>query len=604
MPSSPQAVSHSDQPELSLGGRTLLRLLPLALLTPPLAGWLAWLGLRHGWYGPQGCVVALSVALMVALAVIAYSIAFWLDRADTARQQADEQSRDQWQLSFGCMSEGLSYHDPEFNVLGANLAFRQMLGGGEVTGKKCYEVVHRMDHPPDYCPMVRTLASGKSESGDIYEPFLKRHLSVRTDPVIDETGKILSVVHVVNDVTEKKQAEQAVRRVAAIVECSDDAITAADLQGNLLSWNKAAEKMYGYSEPEVLGKPATLLSPPERQADACSILERIHRGERILNFETERWHRDGRRFDVSITVSPVLNEQGELEGSSAIARDITEQKRVQREVALQGQMAREALRQIESKSAEIAQLNAELEERVRQRTKELEVTNRELEAFSYSVSHDLRAPLRSIDGFSHILLDEYADKLDADGQNFLQRVRNASQHMGQLIDALLQLSRVTRSEMRWDEVDLSQSASDMVAPLLLGSPERQVQVHVVPGLKARGDQRLLHIVLQNLLGNAFKFTSRMAQAEIEFGSWLQDGKVVYFVRDNGAGFEMEYAHKLFGAFQRLHSVTEFEGSGIGLATVQRIIRRHGGRVWAEGALGRGATFYFTLSEGAEPATAL
>ena len=219
------------------------------------------------------------------------------------------------------------------------------------------------------------------------------------------------------------------------------------------------------------------------------------------------------------------------------------------------------------------------------------------------MSHELRAPLRRIDGFSHILLDEYADKLDADGQNFLQRVRNASQHMGQLIDALLQLSRVTRSEMRLDQVDLSQMATEITSALQQASGDRKVTVNIGAGLMAIGDQRLLHVALQNLLGNAFKFTSRTPEAEVEFGSWMQDGTTMYFVRDNGAGFEMEYAHKLFGAFQRLHSVTEFEGSGIGLATVQRIVSRHGGRIWADGAPGKGATFYFTLNEGTAPRAA-
>ena len=247
-------------------------------------------------------------------------------------------------------------------------------------------------------------------------------------------------------------------------------------------------------------------------------------------------------------------------------------------------------------AAELEQQVQALTLQLEERTLQLQAATQELEAFSYSVSHDLRSPLRSIDGFSHILLEEYSDKLDADGCNFLERVRNASQHMGHLIDALLQLSRVTRSEMRVEPVDLSQLAAEIAETLRPAGGERPVKLDIVPGLKVKGDPRLLHVALQNLLGNAFKFTARTAQPEIEFGSWLQDGETVYFVRDNGAGFEMEYAHKLFGAFQRLHAATEFEGNGIGLATVQRIVRRHGGRIWAKGAPGQGATFYFTLGD--------
>ena len=226
---------------------------------------------------------------------------------------------------------------------------------------------------------------------------------------------------------------------------------------------------------------------------------------------------------------------------------------------------------------------------------ELQAVNRELEAFSYSVSHDLRAPLRSIDGFSQALLEDYCNILDPTGQNFLQRIRGATQRMGQLIDDLLNLSRVTRSEMHLELVDLSLLASNICTELHHSQPERQVEFIIQPGLLAEGDTRLLRVILINLLNNAWKFTSKHPQTRIEFGaSQSESGVPVYFVRDDGAGFDMAYANKLFGPFQRLHSMNEFPGNGIGLATVQRIVHRHGGRVWAEGAVEQGATFYFTL----------
>jgi signal transduction histidine kinase/ActR/RegA family two-component response regulator len=237
---------------------------------------------------------------------------------------------------------------------------------------------------------------------------------------------------------------------------------------------------------------------------------------------------------------------------------------------------------------------AGLEERVAERTAELAAVNKELEAFAYSVSHDLRAPLRSIDGFSQVLLEEYDDGLDADGQNYLRRVRAASQRMGELIDDLLRLSRVTRAEMIREKVDLSALAQEVAAQLQETQPERQVEFVIAEGLVANGDARLLRVVLENLLGNAWKFTGKQTCARIEFSCTETDGKPAYFVRDSGAGFDMAYADKLFGAFQRLHSTAEFEGAGIGLATIQRIIHRHGGQVWAKGAVGQGATFYFTL----------
>ncbi|MDP2316407.1 MAG: ATP-binding protein [Pseudomonadota bacterium] len=243
---------------------------------------------------------------------------------------------------------------------------------------------------------------------------------------------------------------------------------------------------------------------------------------------------------------------------------------------------------------EIRRLNAQLEQRIAERTAQLEFANRELEAFSYSVSHDLRAPLRAIDGFSQVLLMDYADKLDAQGVDSLHRVRAASLRMGQLISDLLELSRMARSEIRREPVDLSALARAIIADLQKGQPERQVSVRITDGLVAEGDPRLLRVVLENLLGNAWKFTGKQPRANIEFGVAQRVGKPVYFVRDDGAGFDRAQAGRLFVAFQRLHSATEFEGTGIGLATVQRIVDRHGGQVWADGELGKGATFSFTL----------
>jgi signal transduction histidine kinase len=236
----------------------------------------------------------------------------------------------------------------------------------------------------------------------------------------------------------------------------------------------------------------------------------------------------------------------------------------------------------------------QLEDLVNERTADLAAVNKELEAFAYSVSHDLRTPLRSIDGFSQALLEDYEDELDTTGQDYLRRVRAASQRMGQLIDDLLSLSRLTRQEIGRERVDLSALAKTIAVNLQERQPERQVEFVIERGIVAIGDKHLLRIVLENLMGNAWKFTSKHPRARIEFGVTKCDGQTAYFVRDDGAGFDMAYVHKLFGAFQRLHGIADFEGSGIGLATVQRIVHRHGGRIWAEGAVEQGARFCFTL----------
>ena len=287
-------------------------------------------------------------------------------------------------------------------------------------------------------------------------------------------------------------------------------------------------------------------------------------------YELTYIRKDGSRFPAIVSVTALRDDQGAIIGYLLIGTDNTARKQ------------------------------AEDQRQVDQRLRDhLQAANKELEAFSYSVSHDLRAPLRGIDGFSQALLEDYADQLDDVGKGYLQEVRSASQEMGQLIDDVLRLSRVTRSEMHHDAVNLSELAEQIMIGLQRQEPERRVRVRIERELFTRGDKRLLQILLTNLLGNAWKFTSKREDAEIAFGKEQKDGRDVYFVRDNGAGFNMAYGDKLFRAFQRLHTVGEFEGTGIGLATVQRIVLRHGGTISAVGAVNQGATIFFTLTESKE-----
>jgi signal transduction histidine kinase len=296
-------------------------------------------------------------------------------------------------------------------------------------------------------------------------------------------------------------------------------------------------------------------------------------------------------------ISPVLGPDGQITYIIICAEDVTEFIRLKQQGIEKDKHRIELLERAEKVEAEIYLRAQEVQEANRR----LEEANRDLESFSYSMAHDLRAPLRGIDGFSLALLEDYSDKLDEEGQGHLRHVRESAQYMARLIDDLLMLARVTQAEMHRKPVDLSALARVTAGRVKASAPERQAEFVIEDGLETQADARLLAIVFESLIGNAWKFTRAKPCARIEFGQTHENGHTAYFVRDNGVGFDMAYSKKLFGVFQRLHGPGEFEGTGIGLVTVQRIIRRHGGRIWATGEVEKGATFYFILGETEEPA---
>jgi PAS domain S-box-containing protein len=377
------------------------------------------------------------------------------------------------------------------------------------------------------------------------------------------------------DITERKKAEEALResekKFRRLVEEMNDGYCV--LQGSRVVFaNARSAEMFGYTQEEVIGRTVQELLTPEMVSDLSKVRAKRERGEAVPEqYETALASKEGTTRPVELGTRVI--EYADKPALSVVIRDISERKQAEKK---------------------IRRLNEELEQRVIERTTQLEAVNKELEAFAYSVSHDLRAPLRSMEGFSQVLLEDYADWLDTQGRDYLQRVRSASQRMGELINDLLNLSRVTRSEMRRETVDLSALAQTIAKELKQSQPEHKVEFIITPGLVVTGDAHLLRVALENLLGNAWKFTKKKPRARIEFGCAETNGQSAYFVRDNGVGFDMAYAGKLFSAFQRLHSPSEYEGTGIGLATVQRIIHRYGGNIWAESAVDQGATFYFTL----------
>jgi PAS domain S-box-containing protein len=379
------------------------------------------------------------------------------------------------------------------------------------------------------------------------------------------------------NITERKQMEEALResdeKLRLLVGgVQEYAILMLDPEGRVTTWNEGAERITSYRAEEIIGQHFSKFYTPEAAAQGKPAMELKGAAEQG-RFEEEGWRvrKDGSRFWASVVVTPLRDGTGQLRGYAKVTRDITERKRIEE--------------QLERQRSELARSNTELI-----------AANKELEAFSYSVSHDLRAPLRSIDGFSLALLEDYEEKLDAEGKDSLRRVRAATQRMGMLIDDLLNLSRVTRAEMKLQNVDLSAIGRAVAAELENSQPQRRIECQIQEGLEVHADSNLMRIALENLLGNAWKFTSRRESARIEFGQTNKNGSRVYFIRDNGAGFDSARSERLFGAFQRFHDRNDFPGTGVGLATVQRIIQRHGGRIWAESAVEKGATFYFTLMD--------
>jgi PAS domain S-box-containing protein len=391
-------------------------------------------------------------------------------------------------------------------------------------------------------------------------------------------GDIAFGISALRDRVQRQQAEEEARRRTVELETVMNLVPVAiwvahDPQCNNITGNRTANEFYDAEEGEnVSAGPAPGEPIPSRRffrngkeltPEELPMQEAAARNMDIKGSEFNVILPNGKSRTLWGSASPLRDADGQVRGVVAAFLDITAREKA--------------------------------EEEIRRRTAELEAANKELEAFSYSVSHDLRAPLRSITGFSNVLLEDYSDELDGEGKSYLKKISDSGELMGQLMDDLLKLSRVARIDLTKEKLDLSEMARKIVGDLATVEPQQKVKVNIAPNMTANGDKNLLGLVLQNLLGNAWKYSSKNSKPIIEMGTVEHNGKPAYFVRDNGVGFEMTYANKLFKPFQRLHKASEFEGTGIGLATVQRIIRRHGGEVWAEAKIGEGATFYFTLN---------
>jgi len=490
-----------------------------------------------------------------------------------------------WTHAMEFFEDAVYMVDLDDKVVRANPAFYRMTGltPEQALGSDIGELLHP-DGEPEPCPVCAARRARRNAriimEADHPDNPTGRPIEVTLTVIRDDQGEAIRILMWIHELTRQRAIERELRQhrdhleelvsertrelklQAQIIDQIHDSVVSTDLDGVVTSWNKGAERQFGYSADEAVGQHIAFVYPEDEhrflERDVIGALK--EKGEHDVEVRMRK--KDNSEFFAHLSLSMLYDKHGVPQGMIGYSMDITERKRAQ--MALQEQ-------------ADI-----------------LAATNRELEAFSYSVSHDLRAPLRAIDGFSQLLIEDFGERLDATGKDYIDRVRAAAQRMGELIDELLELARVARYDIAKENLDLSAIAETSIDKLREADPERIVDVSIMPGLRDVGDRRLIGVLLDNLLSNAWKYTARADKPRIEFSMNEVNGERVYRVCDNGVGFNMDYVDKLFSAFQRLHG-KEYEGSGIGLATVHRIVQRHGGRVWGEGEEGKGAAFYFTLA---------
>ena len=506
------------------------------------------------------------------------------------RIQAYTKSEERFRSIFEQAAVGIAEVSLEGKFLRTNERFCDILGynADELRGLALHDITHPDDREigqdSNSALLAEEISSYSIEQRCYHRQGHVVWVNLTSSLMREEDGQAKHFLKVMEDITERKRSEaarlEAEKRFRRVLDTTAEAVITVDAAQRIILFNQSAERIFGYSADEMLGQTLDRLLPPGVIARHRRFITDFADGQDIARGMGERHgslfaqHKDGTVFPIEASISKLT--EGDQSVLTVFIQDITERK-----------MAEEA----------VQKLNEELEQRVTERTQQLEIINKELEAFSYSVSHDLRAPLRAMDGFSQALLEDYLDKLDDEGQEYLTLIRSESQRMGHLIDDLLALSRLTRRELNREKVNLSEIIREIAGELQRQDRERVVEFVIEDDLWACADPHLMRVALQNLVNNAWKYTSKEPAARIEFVSTRDNNRMVYGIRDNGVGFDMNYAHKLFGAFQRLHSAAEFEGNGIGLATVQRVIHQHGGMIWAQGAVNEGASFFFTLGQG-------
>ncbi len=578
------------------GGTMARRLLPAAVFIPFVLGWLRLLGERAGLYETGFGVGLFALASTLVFTALVWWNAELLQQAEIARQR-DERTLRLQGAALEASANAIVITDAAGNIQWVNPAFTSLTGysAAEITGKNPRILKSGRQKREFYKDLWDTILAGKTWHGVLVNQ--RKDGSIYLDeqtitPVLDSQGRVANFIAVKQDITERRRAEEALReseeRFRLALENSPIVVFNQDLD---LRYTWIYNPHPGFTPETVLGKTDAELLPAEDAAYLTQIKRRVVETG-VTAREQVRINIGGEAFFYDLTVEPVRGATGKIVGVTCASVNITERRRAEEE---------------------IRKLNVELEERVRERTAELKSANGELEAFAYSVSHDLRAPLRAIDGFSRILLETHTASLDEEGARYFNLIRDNARRMGQLVDDLLAFSRLGKQPLKKETVSPLVIVSRALEELHAEQDGREVELIIGDLPDCEADPALLKQVFLNLLSNALKYTRAREKARIEVGAltisdfrsqiadWdsyplkseiLNLNSKIYFVRDNGVGFDMKYADKLFGVFQRLHRAEEYEGTGVGLAIVQRIVHRHGGQVWAEAEVDKGATFYF------------
>ncbi len=510
--------------------------------------------------------IAVQLALLAAVYFI-FKKHQKMGRLLEASSLATKEEKARSDAIIAAIGDGINIVDTSLRVLYQNKVHMEMVGG-DCAGKYCYQVYDKRDDVCPECPVMLTFRDGLIHK--IEKQVKYRHdisdIEITASPLRNAAGEIIAGIEVVRDISNRKSAEKKLKKRTAAMEASIDGIAILNKDEEYIYMNQAHARLYGFdTAKELLGKSWRVLYDEKE-------IQRFENEVVPLMEEKGKWRGEalGRRIDGTTFPQELSLTTIDDIGVVCVIRDITERK-----------LAEEEVRRLHNE----LQLHASA----------LVATNRELEAFSYSLSHDLRTPLTQIYSATQTLQEVYRARFDETGVFLLNAIGNACENMEELIEAMLVLSQVARSEMHSEPANLSNFVQEIATELSLSDPQRQVEFSIIPDLVVSGDAKLLRVALQNLLENAWKFTRTVSPARIEFGVVEHDRKT-FFVRDNGIGFEMKDADKLFKPFQRLQGAQEFFGTGIGLATVQRVIRRHGGDIWGEGAPGKGAVFYFTIAE--------